>query len=407
MLQLAFSARNLLRHRARTGIAVSAIGFGVIALLLAGGFIQWILFAMRQSAIESELGHIQVVRPGYLANGRADPFRYLLPGQSPELAAIRAMPHVKVVTPRLAFSGLISHGDTTVSFLGQGVDPVREAQLSKEVHISSGENLGKPGAADVLLGEGLAANLGVKPGDKVVMLVTPRGGGINAVEARVRGLFYTASKAYGDTVARLPIHLARQLLRVKGSHRWVILLDRTDNTDALLHRLRQRFPASSSHLQFVPWYQLADFYNKTHALFSRQMRVVWVIIAAIIVLSISNTMVRSVLERTGEIGTLMALGTRRSRILVQFLSEGLLLGLVGGLLGVGLGLALAHIISAVGIPMPPAPGMARGFTGHIRVTGALVGGAFAMAAVTTLVASLYPAWKASRVPVVDALRHNR
>ncbi|MEJ2646624.1 MAG: ABC transporter permease, partial [Gammaproteobacteria bacterium] len=62
MLDLSLPLRNLARQRARTAIAVSAISFGVIALLLAGGFIQWIFWAMRESTIASQLGHIQVMK---------------------------------------------------------------------------------------------------------------------------------------------------------------------------------------------------------------------------------------------------------------------------------------------------------------------------------------------------------
>lgn len=407
MVTISLPLRNLARQRRRTVLAVSAIAFGVVALLLAGGFIQWIFWAMRESVIGSQLGHIQVMRPGYLTDGQAAPYRYILPSGSSALSVIREMPEVKVVAPRLSFSGLISHGDTTVSFLGEGVDPSKEAMLSRDLHVIQGRAMSPTDKQGILLGEGLAANLGVKAGDTVVLLATPQGGGINAVQARVRGLFYTASKNYDDTVLRVPIRLAQQLVRVQGVQRWLILLDRTDQTNAVLHRLRQRFPQASSGLQFVPWYDLAHFYRKTVRLFSRQLDVVWVIIALIIALSISNTMIRSVLERTGEIGTLMALGTRRNEVLRLFLVEGALLGGMGALIGVALGFALASVISSIGIPMPPAPGMSRGFTGAIRITAPLVGEGILMALGTTVVASLYPAWKASRLTIVDALRHNR
>jgi len=407
MPNISLPIRNLVRQKTRTAIAVSAIGFGVVSLLLAGGFIQWIFWAMREAAVYSQLGHIQVVRPGYLANGQAEPYRYLLPAHSSALESIRRMPYVKVVTPQLSFSGLVSHGDTTISFLGVGVDPEKDAPLTRELHIIRGQSLSPGDRNGIVLGDGLAASLGVVPGDTVVLLATPEGGGINAVQVHVRGLFYTASKEYDDTALRVPIHLVRQLLRVNGAHRWLILLDHTDETNTVLHRLRERFPQASSGLKFVPWYDLADFYRKTVRLFSRQMEVVWVIIALIIALSISNTMIRGVLERTGEIGTLMALGTRRKSILWLFLAEGTLLGVIGGVLGVGIGVALAHGISAVGIPMPPAPGMSRGFTGAIRITAPLVGSGMLLAVGTTVVASFYPAWKASRLVIVDALRHNR
>ena len=90
----------------------------------------------------------------------------------------------------------------------------------------------------------------------------------------------------------------------------------------------------------------------------------------------------------------------------MFLAEGILLGLIGGTLGVAAGAALAMGISSIGIPMPPPPGMSHGFNGGILLTGALAFGALAIAVGTTLIASVYPARKAARLPIVDALRHN-
>jgi putative ABC transport system permease protein len=184
-----------------------------------------------------------------------------------------------------------------------------------------------------------------------------------------------------------------------------VLINKTARTDSMLAKLRSKLP----HDQFevVPWYQLADFYNKTATLFTRQVQGVRLIIALIILLSISNTMTTSVMERIGEIGTAMALGIRRSGILRLFLYEGALLGCFGGILGLLVGLVLAAVISAVGIPMPPPPGMARGYTAQIVLTWGMALQSLALAVGTTLAASILPAWKASRMEIVNALRHNR
>jgi len=127
----------------------------------------------------------------------------------------------------------------------------------------------------------------------------------------------------------------------------------------------------------------------------------------IIVLSISNTLSMSVMERVSEIGTCMALGLTRSRILRIFVSEGLMLGVVGGGLGVVLGCLLAVGISAVGIPLPPPPGMEEGFDGQIMLTFDIVIQAMLVAVISSFVSSLYPAWRASRMNIVDALRQSR
>ena len=148
-------------------------------------------------------------------------------------------------------------------------------------------------------------------------------------------------------------------------------------------------------------------YVKTRDLFEKQVLILQLIISFIIVLSIGNTLHMAVLERTGEIGTAMALGVRRGGVLRQFLMEGLILGCIGGLIGVVLAWGLSYVVSTIGIPMPPPPGMLEGFDAEVTMTPGLLLDGFLTALITTLVASAIPAWKASRMNIVDALRHQR
>src|SRR4051794_30735573 len=184
-LRLPLAARNLTRHRTRTLISLSAIAFGVVALLMAGGFIEWIFWAMREAAIQTGLGHVQITRPGFRDAGFANPSAYLLPAESTELASLRADPSVKAVDQRLILSGLASSGETTVAFTAEAVDPVADAIISKVLAVD-GETLSSSDDLGVLLGRGLATTLGVKRGDKVSLIVSLPGGGINAVEGHVR-----------------------------------------------------------------------------------------------------------------------------------------------------------------------------------------------------------------------------
>ena len=396
--------RNVLRQRRRSVIAIAAISFGVMAMMLAAGYIEWIFRANRELAISQQYGHIQVTKRGYQEAGQANPFAFIMPENAQAFSVLQHTPGVRLVAPRLVFNGLISHGDSTLSFLGMGIDPTQDP-LSRSSIIVEGKALDPAEPNGILLGAGLAANLGVKVGDTVVLLTNTPGGGINAIETKVRGLAATSLKALDDVMLRVPIALARKLLRVKGSHVWVVMLKRTELTNTVLTRLQNE--PSLKPFEIVPWTKLADFYNKTVALFSRQLGVVKLIIAIIIVLSISNTMTMSVLERTVEIGTAMALGVRRKRILGLFLMEGAQLGVIGGALGVLLGYLAGDAISAAGILIPAGPGFSRDVIATILITPRIVVEALLLAVATTLIASIYPAWRASRLVIVDALRHNR
>mgnify|MGYP001764779409 CR=1 FL=1 len=406
MAVLRLALRNLTRNRKRAAASLAIIAIGAVLIVLAEGFIQWIFWAMREAAIQSQLGHVQVTRPDYFKSGAIEPYAFLLPENAPERAAIESTPGVKLVAPRLNLTGLIAHGETTVSFMAEGVDPAKEESLSVAVRIVKGRNLNGASANEVILGNGLARNLGATPGSTVSLLVTSSRGGINAIEAKVAGIFVSASQAYDDAALRLPLKLAQQLVKKQGAHAWLVLLEETEKTDEFLAAFRTRFPPDRYRLEFTPWHQRADFYNKTVALFTQQMNVLRLIIAAIIVLSISNLLIMNVLERTGEIGTLMAVGLKRRTILRLFALESLVLGLAGAVIGVVAGFLLAHLISAIGIPMPPPPGMEEGYTGAIRATPAVIGTAFLIALVTPILAGLYPARKASGLKIVDALRHN-
>jgi putative ABC transport system permease protein len=309
-----------------------------------------------------------------------------------------------VLDQRFVLNGLASSGEITVVFTGEAVDPEADKLISKVLGVT-GENLSGADASGVLLGTGLANSLGVKRGDRVSFIVSRPGGGINAVEGYVRGTFATGVKAHDDSAVRMPLTLGSQLLKLRGAHVWVVGLDATEHTDDTMAYLRARLP--TDRFELASWRDLSDFYRKTVVLLSRQIYVVAVLIGVIIILGISNTLTMNVLERTGEIGTLMAMGTPRRVILQLFMLEGMLLGVIGGVGGLAIGFALAELVSYVGIPMPPPPGRNTGYSAQILVTVPLGLAACGIAIVSTTLAGIYPAWKAASLPIVDALRHNR
>jgi len=411
-LDLKLAVRNVFRNKVRSVITLAAIAFGCISLIVAGGFFEDIFLQLREGVIHSHIGHIQVYKKGYLEKGSARPFDYMIENPDEIKKLISSIEHVKLVTPRIAFSGLLSTGENTVSVIGQGVNPEGEQAISvietvkgttTGLAIEAGENLSQSDMYDVILGRGLVKAMGLKIGDFIILVCNTISGALNAMDMKVKGTFFTISKEFDDRAVRMPIAAAQTLLRTDKVQTLVVLVDKTENTDQVKKQLL--YLVEDKDLELKPWYELADFYNKTVELYGRQFLVLKFIIAIIVILSIFNTINMSIWERTREIGTIMALGSRRREVLKLFLLEGLVLGILGGLIGIAAGTVLAYLISLVGIPMPPPPGATVGWTAHIKIVPQLLVASFSIALISSLVSSFYPAFKASRLIIADALRH--
>jgi putative ABC transport system permease protein len=129
------------------------------------------------------------------------------------------------------------------------------------------------------------------------------------------------------------------------------------------------------------------------------------VVCVIVILSIFNTMNMSVLERTTEIGTVMAMGMRPTIVVRLFLYEGLVLGLIGGALGLILGAAVVKLAAAVGIPMPPPPGATMEWLSTPALVPMAMIRSFVLSVMIAAISGIYPAYKASRMEIAQALRH--
>jgi putative ABC transport system permease protein len=159
-------------------------------------------------------------------------------------------------------------------------------------------------------------------------------------------------------------------------------------------------------LEVKTWIQLNDFYEKVVRLYERQLGVLQLILLVMVVLTIANTVNMSVFERLGEFGTMRSLGNRSNYVARLILTENLLLGLLGSALGVLIGLLLAAVVSAIGIPMPPPPNANVAYTARIQVNLENVLMACLIGVVAPPLAALWPARRVSRTSIVDALRSN-
>lgn len=398
------AARNIVRQRARTAMTLSAIAFGVVGLILSGGFVQHIFYYLGEAVIHSQSGHLQVAEAGFRDKGARRPDQYLVGDPGALKEQLSAYPGIVDVMARIAFSGLLNNGKTDLSIVGEGIEPDREAKLGTYMTLLAGRRLSDRDRFGVLLGQGVAQALNLAPGDRATLVANTAEGAANTLDLDVVGVFQSFSKDYDARAVKIPLSAAQELLGTRGANTVVISLARTRDTQPMAAFLRGQLTPQG--LEVSSWEELNDFYDKTVKLYDRQFGALQLIVLMMVLLSVANTVNMSIFERVGEFGTMRAVGDRSTSIFRLVIAESLLLGIAGAALGVLIGVLLATVISAIGIPMPPPPNANVGFEAQIRIVPSMVAGAFAVGVVATLLASILPALKVARLPVVEALRHN-
>jgi putative ABC transport system permease protein len=400
---LLLAIRNIFRNRRRTLMTLTVVAGGVSALLLAGGFFAHMFWGLRESTIGNGLGHLQIYNANYftrdenrvLENGLADYQRLS--------ETAKGVPHVRGVSPRIEFFGMVSNGMKSATFMGTAADPAIEKQMGFEPRILAGRPLAAENEA--LLGVGLARSMNVKPGGGLTLLAVTADGALNGIDVDVAGVFSTGVKEMDDRVLRITLPAAQQLLQSDRVTKLVIGLDATENTDAAHAALVSRLGGSGEPVVIKKWGELATYYHQVRLLFSGIFVFMGLIVFFMVVMSSANTLMMAMFERTREIGTMLAMGTPRSWILGLFLAEGVLTGILGAAAGVVVGNGLGELVNHSGLQMPPPPGYTSGFPFQVFHVPELMIGASALVVITLAGAALLPSIRASRLKIVEALAH--
>lgn len=396
--------RNLFRHRTRSIVTLTTIVVGVVGVILSGGFVQDIFYQLGEALIHSQTGHLQLARKGYFDHGTRSPEQYFIKDPGLLSDRLRSLPGVEEAMARLNFSGLLNNGRADFPIIGEGIEPGPEARAGTYLKVDAGRKLAASDHFAMLIGEGLAHALRAAPGARLTLLVNTAEGAMNALDFEVVGVFTTYSKDYDARTVKIPLSAAQELLNANVANTIVAILHRTSDTDRTAHWVGEL--TSSNGLEVRTWQSLNDFYDKTVKLYERQLGVLRFIVLLMVLISVASAVNMTVHERVGEVGTMRALGNRGSNVFLTLVAENALLGLIGAFIGVVLAIAAAKAITIVGIPMPPPPNANLGYIARIRIEplGVLI--AFLIGVVAATSASVLPALRVSRIPVVDALRQN-
>jgi putative ABC transport system permease protein len=398
--------RNLVRQRRRTLLMGSVVAFGFAAFALAGGFIAQSFEGLKEGTIRS-IGHLQAVDRRAVKGTEQATLEFGLKDAARARAVVAADRAVEAVLPRIEFVGLATNGTKSVPFLGLGVDPAPEASVSlaREL-VVAGEYLSSPDGEGLVLGTGLAAAIGAKTGDRVTLMATTPEGSLNAVDGVVTGLVDVRIKELNDRYLAAGLGLVARLLETPETvSKLVMFLRKGADEGAAAARLERALNAAGYPVAVRRWQDLAVFYGQVKLLYIGIFGFVGAVLIVIVILSAAIVMTMSVTERTREIGTLRAIGTRPARVQAMFLAEGVLLAVAGCVAGAVIAVAVRAILNASGLILPPPPGATHGLPINVRLYPLAYAAGLAAMVVTMLVASWFPARRASRAPIVEALTH--
>jgi len=403
-----FSFLNLFRHKKRTLSTMIAIMLGGVSIFLYGGFIDYSFWILKEQTIRTNIGHVQIYNPKYFETSNKS--RSLIADyanlKKKILSDHELSDDISTISGQLEFSGVVSQyeNETSSFFSGFGVEPLPSLKLGSFDKIISGSDLSRVKTNEVTLGEGLAATLNANYGDWLDIMTVNTHGGQGALSLKLRGIFSSGIKDYDDVAMKMPLATAQKLMGSDGVSKVLILLKK-DNTDLFIKNLRHFIDEHHLPLIVKSWKDTSIFYQQVEGLLSGIYFFIKLIVVLIVIFMISNAMTMNIIERTREITTLRAIGLQPFHVSRLFLLEGIYIGILGAIGSLAIGFILAGIINLHGIAMPPSPGQTQGYTAFIKTNNAeLIWLTFVLPVLTSSLASILPALRASRLNISDAFK---
>lgn len=396
--QLKLAWRNVWRNWRRTLIALLAIALGLILVLISNGILDGSEKAAFGNAVRLQGGNVQVHAAGYRQKAKWMP---LYPLKDANIAVQTALtqPMATAATRRINTSGLISNREGALPVVITGIEPEREAPVGLLAeNITGGRYLVESDEDMILIGRGLADQLEVGVGDRLTLVGSATHKQMRRRTMTVVGVYDLGLPEVEKGLVYISLLEAQTLfdLRDQATEVGVFLqsVGQEQETVAALQALLPDYEVDS-------WESLNPEMKTAMNTMGQVMGAIDVVVLLIAGVGVLNLMLMAVFERTREIGLLAAMGLKRRNIMTLFLLEGALIGFLGASIGCTAGMLIVEGLGKMGLDLTSASGMGE-MTALIGgrlfpdiEIGLAVSRGLIVLVIATL-ASLYPAWRASR-----------
>jgi len=396
--------RDLGRNKRRSALTLIAVMMGLALIIALHGFEMGAIQGSIENSIRVQTGHVQVRGESYDEDKVSLKWEDLLEEPLGLAAQAQMLAEVQAAAPVLWAGGILGTVEESVGVRVFGIDPPSEMAAPFREGLVAGEFLAPDDRSGVLISQRLARSLGLTAGDDVSLLINTSGEQPDEAIFTIRGLYDTGIPAFDEATIFLPLAKAQAFTQVgERASAVVALLHDQEDADAVASAL------SAPGLDVLTWRDLNQLMLQTTESAMGFLYMIYLIVLAIVAVVVANTLLMSVFERTREMGILASLGMKGRQIMAMFLMESATLGAIGVILGVLLGSLGVYYLATEGLYLGDMANMtsadiAYGETMYAAFQWSDTAVISVVCWIIMLLASLYPAWFATRKEPIDALR---
>lgn len=397
--------RNVWRSKSRSLIMIAAIAIGLFAGIFFMAFMQGLVDARLKTATKSELAHLQVHAPHFSENKNIE---FYISDSQELLDKIAAKDSVVAVSRRLIAEPYIMAAHGTGGGTLMGIEPEQEKKVTDiSERLVEGTYLEKTSRMPpILVGQKLAKKLKLKISSKLNVQIVDRSGHLSSKGYRVAGIYKTASTSYDETHLFVNYTDMKEQLGMdeNTAHEIAILLNKADEADLMKPSIQKI--AGNSIVE--TWKEISPEMSLLTGMMGQFMYIFVLIILIALCFGIINTMLMSVMERTKEIGMLMAVGMNKRKIFKMIILEAVMLTITGGVVGIIIGTAVTKYLETTPINLSLfSEGLDKyGFASlvYTSLSSDSVVIISILVIITGILSAIYPARKALKLNPAEATR---
>ncbi len=400
------SWRNIWRNKVRSLVIIFSVTLGIFAGVISAAFFKGMAIQRINKVINTELSYMQVHNPDFELTSD---FKYYIHEADNITDQISSIENVSGASRRMSVQSMAASAETASGVLILGVIPEEEKKVTT-IHerIIDGEYFEGISRNPVVIGKKLAEKLNLRIRSKIVITVTDLDNNITSGAFRVAGIFSTDNNMFDETNIYVRFSDLQKLTGFpkNAAHEIAINIDNNKNLESIYSSVEQII--KGKNLEVKTWKELSPEMNYLTEAMDMYMYIFIIIILLALLFGIINTMLMVVMERTKELGMLMAIGMNKTRIFMMIVLESVLLSLTGGVVGIIIGAISAKFgeTHPIDLSMWAQGYQQLGYDAFVytKLDPSMLLNVTIMVIITGIIAAIYPAYKALKNDPADALR---